>query len=208
MHDVATAPLRVLLVEDSPGDVRLIENLFAHPENPRHELHVESRLDDATDWLAGASVDAVLLDLSLPDAQELESVEALRALRSEIAIVVLTGLDDDERAVKALQMGAQDYVVKGQANAVGLMRALRHAVERNRLEVERDRLFHQLQHALAQMKVLRGLLPICSGCKRIREEGEWIPVEVYIRNRSDADFTHAICPECFPRLYPELETEN
>jgi PAS domain S-box-containing protein len=82
---------------------------------------------------------------------------------------------------------------------------LRDISSRKRVEAERERLISELQDALAQVKALSGLLPICSSCKRIRDEsGEWNSVEKYIRERSTASFTHGICPECARRLYPEF----
>lgn len=70
---------------------------------------------------------------------------------------------------------------------------------------ERDRLIRELQDALAQVKMLRGLLPICASCKKIRNEtGEWNSVEKYIRDHADVDFTHGICPECARSLYPDF----
>jgi len=77
--------------------------------------------------------------------------------------------------------------------------------DRKHLEAERDKLVAELTEAANKVKVLRGLLPICASCKKIRDEqGEWGPVEVYIRERSEASFTHGICPDCKSRLYPEL----
>jgi hypothetical protein len=62
-----------------------------------------------------------------------------------------------------------------------------------------------LQDALSKVKTLRGLLPICASCKKIRDDkGYWTQVDVYVRDHSDADFTHSICPECAARLYPGL----
>jgi PAS domain S-box-containing protein len=77
--------------------------------------------------------------------------------------------------------------------------------DRKHLEAERDKLVAELTEAANSMKVLRGLLPICASCKQIRDEaGQWGPIEVYIRERSEAKFTHGICPECKTRLYPDL----
>ena len=77
--------------------------------------------------------------------------------------------------------------------------------DRKHLEAERDKLVAELSDAANNVKVLRGLLPICASCKKIRDEkGEWGPVEIYIRERSEAKFTHGICPECKSRLYPDL----
>ena len=79
--------------------------------------------------------------------------------------------------------------------------------DRKHLELERDRLIAELSEAAHSAKILTGLLPICASCKKIRDEqGEWGPVEVYIRERSQAKFTHGICPECKDRLYPDLST--
>jgi PAS domain S-box-containing protein len=82
---------------------------------------------------------------------------------------------------------------------------LRDISPRKQAEAEREHLIADLQEALGQVKVLSGLLPICASCKKIRDEkGQWNPIEKYIRERSDAQFTHSICPDCGRRLYPEL----
>jgi hypothetical protein len=81
--------------------------------------------------------------------------------------------------------------------------------ERKRVQNERERLITELQDALANIKVLRGLLPICSHCKKIRDhEGGWHMVEVYVRDHSNADFTHGICPECLTKMYPEFDRND
>jgi protein-histidine pros-kinase len=80
----------------------------------------------------------------------------------------------------------------------------RDDTERIRAQAERERLIEELTSALAKIKTLTGLLPICASCKNIRDEaGNWTPVERYVRDRSDANFTHGICPECAQRLYPD-----
>jgi PAS domain S-box-containing protein len=80
----------------------------------------------------------------------------------------------------------------------------RDDTERLRAQAERERLIAELTDALAKIKTLTGLLPMCSSCKKIRDEaGKWTALERYIRDRTDADFTHGICPECAMRLYPE-----
>src|SRR6202035_4493926 len=84
----------------------------------------------------GCAVDIILLDLSLPDAQGLESIRRARAVAPRIPLVVLTALDDESMAARALQEGVQDYLIKGQIDARGLLRALRYAVERKSMEEE------------------------------------------------------------------------
>lgn len=87
----------------------------------------------------------------------------------------------------------------------GLRFVTRDVTERNKAQAEREKLIAELREALAKVKILSGLLPICSSCKKIRnDEGYWEQIESYIRNRSEADFTHGICPECRKRLYPSF----
>src|SRR3984957_7276665 len=125
----------VLLVEDNPGDARLLREIF----NEDHSLgakfvHVEC-MADAEKYLARQAVDIVLLDLGLPDAQGLGAVRRARAAAPGIALVVLTGLHDESLAAPAIQEGAQDYLVKeSYGSPRGLLRTLRHAVERKAME--------------------------------------------------------------------------
>ena len=82
----------------------------------------------------------------------------------------------------------------------------REIIEREKSEGERNKLIAQLREALSKIKTLTGLLPICSACKKIRnDKGVWEQMEVYIRDHSEADFSHSICPECMKRLYPDLD---
>jgi PAS domain S-box-containing protein len=77
--------------------------------------------------------------------------------------------------------------------------------ERNRIESEREKLISQLQDALAKVKTLRGLIPICASCKKIRDDkGYWNQIEVYIRDHSEVDFSHGLCPECIKKLYGDI----
>jgi len=81
---------------------------------------------------------------------------------------------------------------------------IRDISERKAAEAERERLIQELQDAVAKVKNLSGLLPICASCKKIRDErGQWHHLEIYIRDHSEADFSHGICPDCRRRLYPE-----
>lgn len=92
--------------------------------------------------------------------------------------------------------------------ATGVIEISRDITKRKRAEEERGKLIESLQKALANVKTLRGLLPICSSCKKIRdEEGYWHQVEVYIRDHSDADFSHSICEDCEKKLYPQLNVD-
>ena len=127
----------------------------------------------------------------------------------EVPIVVLTGFDVESFAIQALREGAQDYLVKGQIDGQLLVRAIRYAIERKRVEVERERLVVELKEALDKINTLRGLLPICASCKKIRDDkGYWNQIETYFGEHSQAEFSHGICPDCAKVLYPELEHES
>ena len=125
---------RLLLVEDNPGDARLLSEMLNELGAHNIEcLHLES-MSEAEKHLALGSVDVVMLDLGLPDAQGLGAVRRARAAAPGIPLVVLTGLDDESLAHRALREGAQDYLVKGQIDARGLVRAVRYAIERKHAE--------------------------------------------------------------------------
>lgn len=91
------------------------------------------------------------------------------------------------------------------SEVIGKIVVLRDVTEMNKNEKEREKLVHNLQEALNQVKTLNGLLPICSNCKKIRDDqGYWRDVEIYIQNHSDIDFSHGICPECLEKYYPDI----
>ena len=133
----------LLLVEDNPGDARLLREMFNELGLHRTELtHVEC-MSDAEKHLSEHAVDIIVLDLGLPDAQGLGAVRRAHTAAPHVPLVVLTGLDDESLAAEALQEGAQDYLIKGQIDARGLLRALRYAIERKTMEealfVEKER---------------------------------------------------------------------
>ncbi|MBI4343417.1 MAG: response regulator [Candidatus Omnitrophica bacterium] len=131
-------PVRVLLVEDTAEDTRLIREVLTHePHLPLRLLHAE-RLSTALELLAKESLDLVLLDLRLPDSEGLATLTAIRQRAPRVPVVVLTASDDDALATQALQHGAQDYLVKGyiQVYPTLLTRSMRYAMERQRGEDE------------------------------------------------------------------------
>ncbi len=124
----------LLLIEDNPGDARLFEEMLNEQgvHNTRF-VHVET-MADAERHLSEHAVDVILLDLGLPDADGVEAVRRAHAAAPRTPLVVLTGTDDEVLALETLQEGAQDYLIKGQIEIRGLLRALRYAVERESLE--------------------------------------------------------------------------
>ncbi len=127
-------PIQLLLIEDNPGDVRLLRRMLAGALDSGFELHVVSRLADGYAYLDDHQVDAILLDLGLPDSTGLGTFHALQSRRPDLPIIVLTGLSDQEVAVQVLRAGGQDYLVKGHIDVHLLARSIRYAIERKRLE--------------------------------------------------------------------------
>ena len=144
-------PLTVLLVEDNPGDARLIALMLAEVAAVTVRLERAERLAAALARLGagGAALAAILLDLSLPDSQGLDTFTRIRGAAPDIPIVVLSGLADETLAMRAVHDGAQDYLVKGQVDGGTLLRALRYAIERQRAQSERRRLLAREQVARA-----------------------------------------------------------
>jgi PAS domain S-box-containing protein len=155
----------VLLVEDNPGDARLLREMFNEEGSRDTELTLVDCMREAEKHLATHAVDIVLLDLGLPDAQGLEAVRRAHAAAPRVPLVVLTGMDDESLAAHALQEGAQDYLVKGQIvssssqiETRGLLRAMRYAVERKIME---DALFMEKERAQVTLKCI-GDAVICT----------------------------------------------
>ncbi len=133
---MTSRPIHVLLIEDNPGDIRLVRELFAQTSGGQFTLTHVGRLDAGIRSLSESLIDVILLDLSLPDSQGIETLIRMHAAAHGIPIVLMTGLEDEELGLHLIQAGAQDYLIKGQTSAPLLARALRYAVGRKRLEEE------------------------------------------------------------------------
>jgi len=123
-------PLHILLVEDNPGDVRLLCEMFSNERPDTYAITHFPRLAQALNFLARDAVDIVLLDLGLPGEGGVDTVRRVRKLAPQVPLIVLTCRDDDAMVAEAMLEGAQDYLVKGQIEQRALPRALRHAIER------------------------------------------------------------------------------
>jgi diguanylate cyclase (GGDEF)-like protein len=146
----------VLLVEDNPGDARLLGKIFNEEGSHSTKLTRVDCMSAAETHLAEHAVNIILLDLGLPDAQGLEAIQRAHAAAPGVPLVVLTGLDDELLAVQALQQGAQDYLIKGQIETRGLLRALRYAIERKTMESAALAMARQMAHS-AEHDFLTGL---------------------------------------------------
>ena len=132
--------LHVLLVEDNAGDARLLREMFSKEKGDSFQLTHLLRMSDAEAHLAKGGVDIVLLDMGLPDARGIETVHRAHAAAPNVPMIVLTGLEDEALAAEAMKDGVQDYLIKGQIENRALPRALRHAIERHRMQMETEQI--------------------------------------------------------------------
>jgi PAS domain S-box-containing protein len=140
-------PTRILLVEDNSLDVRLLREMLNSQAPREFALTEVSCMSEAEGHLASNAADVILLDLGLPDARGLEAVRRAHAAAPRTPLVVLTGCDDELMADQALREGAQDFLVKGQIETPGLLRAIRYATQRVKAEVEMQEAREQAEGA-------------------------------------------------------------
>ncbi len=207
--------MTILLVEDNPDDVVLFKDMISELQNDAlrpmllQMSHVGT-LREARDYLDGDHRrDVILYDLTLPDSQDMNTIDQLSPYAAQIPAIVLTGLSDDALAIEALKRGSQDYLVKSEVTPVMLARSIHYAVERFKILKEREKLITDLHKAMDEIKILSGLIPICANCQRIRnDKGYWEQWQAYISTHSQAQFSHGICPQCAKSVYGMDLTER
>lgn len=219
--------LRVMLIEDSPDDAFLIERALRADGFDLSILRVETEVALHA-ALQDGEWDLIICDYSLPQLGGHRALALCRQTGMDAPFIVVSGVIGEEVAVEMMKAGAHDYVMKDKLGrlASAIRRELASAHERRehqrtqaelarqaalaeaqRRQDERDRLrlIEDLRDALQRVKTLSGLLPICAGCKRIRNDaGSWQAIERYIKEHSNAEFTHGLCPECARNLYPDI----
>jgi two-component sensor histidine kinase/DNA-binding response OmpR family regulator len=142
--------IKVLLVEDNPGDARLIQEMLSEAGASAFALEQADMLSTGLERLAAGDIDAVLLDLGLPDSSGLDTFITVHAQAPDVPIVMLTGLDDAELAITVVQEGAQDYLPKNKLDSELLVRTIRYAIERKKTETH-------IEHLNSVLKAIRGV---------------------------------------------------
>jgi len=154
----------------------------------------------------------ILLDIMMPEMDGFEVCQELKKdpQLSQIPVIFLTAKADTESIVMGFEIGAKDYITKPFRYEELLARVKTHLDlkkaydTQSRLLFEKEQLVAELQKALKEIKTLKEFIPICSFCKKIRNDKQyWEELEGYISKRTDSKFSHGICPECAKKHYPE-----
>ena len=207
--------MAILIVDDSTDHYALLRSILTKAGH-RQILGAESAqaafsMLDLDGIQSATDIDLILMDVLMP---EIDGVQACRRIKQQthlrdIPIIMVTAKNDLENLHEAFSAGAMDYINKP-VKRVELLARVASAITlkkemdcRKLRESELRRTNEELQQALREVKVLRGLIPICASCKKIRNDGGfWQQIEEYIGEHSEAEFSHGICQPCLKKLYP------
>lgn len=197
------APARILIVDDTPANLDI---LFRYLSRQGFKVLVARDGESAINQARYSQPELILLDVMMPGIDGFETCRRLQEDQetAEIPVIFMTALSEVKDKLRGFEAGGVDYVTKPLEHLEVLARINTHLTI-SRLQKELKRKNQALQDALDKVKVLSGLIPICANCHKIRDDqGFWHRVETYIREHSDATFTHGICPDCTRSLYPEV----
>jgi CheY-like chemotaxis protein len=199
--------MKTLVAEDNPTTLFLLQSALTD-----WGYEVVAVANGAEAWQRLQEDDSfrlILLDWKMPEMEGVEVCQRLRQLpgREAAYVIILTSKVHKDDLVAGLAAGADDYITKP-FDPAELQARLQVGVRIVQLQQSLAERVHELETALAHVKQLHGLLPICAYCKKIRDDHNyWQQVESYISSHSDAQFSHGVCPECFERIVkPELES--
>lgn len=197
--------MKILIAEDDPISSKL---LLSNLTKWGHEVEAVSDGAAAADACEGDVLfDMAILDWMMPG---LEGPEVGRKIKNSVDkgftyVILLTAKTQKDDIVEALEAGADDYITKPW-DAAELKARIRAGERVVTLERRLEKKVADLESALAEVRQLQGIVPICSWCKKVRDDSDyWGSVEEYITSRSEAKFSHSICPECMAERYPEID---
>ena len=200
--------MRILIAEDDATS-RIV--LATALKNEGYD--VTSAADGSAAWQYFQQPDApplAILDLMMPGIDGVDLVRRVRSVPSRVPpyLIIVSTKSDKADVITALDAGANDYLTK--PFDAGELRA-RVEVGRRMIEM-RFQLAEkvvELEQALEQVRTLRGIVPICANCKNVRDDqGYWNRVETYLNQHTEAEFSHAVCPDCMKRLYPQFKDDD
>ncbi len=196
--------ISVLLVEDNAADRLLIKEYLAEEQWKALDIQEAESLQGALELLPHFDFDVILLDLQLPDSAGVETVRRIIGEVPETAVIVLTGLQNEDTALQSVRYGAQDYLEKNHLSPATLSKSIRYSLERKKSLQDKEDLLHDLNHALKRIAQLESLLPLCIGCKKILgEDGHWHIFEEYLREGAPGKTEEHLCPDCKTTLCEE-----
>ncbi len=204
-----TLAVSVLYVEDEP----LTRAVFARIlERKVSNLYQAENGEEGLELFKMHRPDIVISDIRMPVMDGIEMARRIKTLECNSKIILTTAHSDASVLLNSIDAGIDKYILKP-VDVEVLFSALETCAETVMLERkvqeqtrEKDELIARLQDALDNIKKLSGLLPICSSCKKIRDDkGYWNQIERYIAEHSEAEFSHGICPECVKKLYPQYK---
>lgn len=202
--------IRVLVVDDRPENLLAMENLLESPDIVI--LRAESGAD-ALSTLLLQDIALVLLDVQMPDMDGFEVAELMRsnARTKAIPIIFVTAISKEQEYVfKGYNSGAVDYLFKPISPNILISKVTvfcnlyrqRLLIERQKARIEKQN--RELKKQLDEIKTLEGLIPICSQCKKVRDDhGDWSDFHDYVRARTTLEYSHGLCPDCAKALYPD-----
>ena len=198
---------KILIVDDEPFNIDYLEQEL---EELDYSIITARDGRKALDQVRSEQPDLILLDIMMPGLDGFETCRRLKQNKSTeaIPIIFMTALTETVDEVKGLELGAVDYITKPIKVETVLARVRTHLTLR-KLRGDLERKNSELEEALAKVKILRGLLPICANCKKIRDDrGYWQEVEEYIKRHTEAEFSHGFCPECMKLMFGDLSASE
>jgi len=194
----------ILVVDDNADNLRLLATLL---EKNQYTVRLAANGNRALATIHKEAPGLILLDIMMPG---MDGFEVCRLLKSDdetahIPIIFLSAVNETVDKVKAFSLGAVDFITKPFQEDEVLARVKTH-LTLSILQRQMAKKNAALQKALDEIKTLRGIIPICASCKKIRnDDGYWQQLELYIKDHSDAEFSHGICDECVRKLYPDFK---
>lgn len=200
--------MRILIAEDDATSRIVLATVLT-----KDGYDVTATDDGGAAWEVLKKPDAprlAILDLMMPGIDGMELVRRVRAIPSVAPpyLIIVSTRSEKADVISALDAGANDYLTK--PFDPGELRA-RIEVGRRMIEmrIELNEKVEELSQALAEVRTLKGIVPICANCKNVRDDqGYWNRVETYLNEHTEADFTHAVCPDCMKRLYPQFKDDS
>ena len=207
--------MSILIVDDSPDQQALLRSILGKAGHG-DVLSADSAKSASTLLNVGGEatshkIDLILMDILMPEQDGVETCRQIKrcAHLQDVPVIMVTAKNDLSNLKEAFAAGAMDYISKP-VNSVELLARVSSALllkqemdRRKNRELELRRSNEELQKALKEVKVLRGLIPICASCKKIRNDGGfWQQLEEYLGEHSEAEFSHGLCQPCIKKLYP------